>query len=57
MKKMCSAGLDITYAPMLKEVCSEKKVNITQFTLVRLMYLPDSTHLPTSTLVRYSQVF
>lgn len=43
------AGLDITYAPMLKEVCSEKKVNISQFTLVRLMHLPASTHLPTST--------
>ncbi|XP_075875008.1 glycine N-acyltransferase-like protein 3 [Nelusetta ayraudi] len=43
------AGIDTAYGPMLKEVCSKKKVNIQQNVLVHLMHLPDSTHLPTLT--------
>lgn len=38
-------GFDISHAPLLKEVSSYKEVKCRGFTLVRLMYLPDSSHL------------
>ncbi|XP_023281663.1 glycine N-acyltransferase-like protein 3 isoform X1 [Seriola lalandi dorsalis] len=38
-------GLDISHAAMLKEVSSEREVNNRCFTLVNLLYLPDSSHV------------
>ncbi|XP_044069193.1 glycine N-acyltransferase-like protein 3 [Siniperca chuatsi] len=41
------AGFDISHAPMLKEVSSDSEVNSRVYTLVHLLYLPDSSHLLT----------
>ncbi|XP_051283578.1 glycine N-acyltransferase-like protein 3 [Dicentrarchus labrax] len=38
-------GFDFSHAPMLKEVSSARDVNNRGYTLVRLLYLPDSSHL------------
>ncbi|XP_068581021.1 glycine N-acyltransferase-like protein 3 [Cebidichthys violaceus] len=40
-------GFDVSHATMLKEVSSDREVNNKVFTLVHLLYLPDSSHLPT----------
>ncbi|XP_071337308.1 glycine N-acyltransferase-like protein 3 [Trachinotus anak] len=40
-------GLDFSHAPLLKEVSSKRGVNNRCFTLVHLLYLPDSSHLLT----------
>ncbi|XP_059215937.1 uncharacterized protein LOC131993889 [Centropristis striata] len=39
------AGFDISHAIMLKEVSSEEKVNKKCTNVMRLLYLPDSSHL------------
>ncbi|XP_010790346.1 LOW QUALITY PROTEIN: glycine N-acyltransferase-like protein 3 [Notothenia coriiceps] len=36
---------DISHAPILKEVSSNRGINNRCYTAVRLLYLPDSTHL------------
>ncbi|KAK5908279.1 hypothetical protein CgunFtcFv8_016351 [Champsocephalus gunnari] len=38
-------GFDISHAPILKEVSSNRGINNRCYTVVRLLYLPDSTHL------------
>ncbi|XP_034008365.1 glycine N-acyltransferase-like protein 3 [Trematomus bernacchii] len=38
-------GFDISHAPILKEVSSHRGINNRCYTAVRLLYLPDSTHL------------
>ncbi|KAK1905768.1 Glycine N-acyltransferase-like protein 3 [Dissostichus eleginoides] len=38
-------GFDISHAPILKEVSSNRGINNQCYTAVRLLYLPDSTHL------------
>lgn len=49
-----SAGLDTSHLPMLKEVSSQRGVNIRTFTSVHLMYLSDSHHLlPEDEVPRY----
>ncbi|XP_072247342.1 glycine N-acyltransferase-like protein 3 [Leuresthes tenuis] len=40
-------GFDFSYAPMLKEVSSERQVNNRDYTLCRLLYLPDVSYLNT----------
>ncbi|XP_075933474.1 glycine N-acyltransferase-like protein 3 [Anarhichas minor] len=40
-------GSDVSHATMLKEVSSDREVNNKVHTLVHLLYLPDSSHLPT----------
>ncbi|XP_068581026.1 glycine N-acyltransferase-like protein 3 [Cebidichthys violaceus] len=40
-------GFDVSHATMLKEVSSDREVNNKVFALVHLLYLPDSSHLPT----------
>ncbi|XP_040906419.1 glycine N-acyltransferase-like protein 3 [Toxotes jaculatrix] len=42
-------GFDFSHAPMLKQVSSDRKVNNKCYTLVHLLYLPDSSHLLTPT--------
>lgn len=39
------AGLDTSHTSVLKEVSSQRGVNIRTFTLTHLMYLSDSHHL------------
>nr|XP_024660435.1 glycine N-acyltransferase-like protein 3 isoform X3 [Maylandia zebra] len=38
-------GLDVSHAPMLKQVSSDRRVNHKVYTLVHLLYLPDANHL------------
>uniref|UniRef100_A0A3Q2X3G4 Glycine N-acyltransferase-like protein n=1 Tax=Haplochromis burtoni TaxID=8153 RepID=A0A3Q2X3G4_HAPBU len=38
-------GLDVSHAPMLKQVSSDRRVNHKVYTLVHLLYLPDTNHL------------
>ncbi|KAL3972229.1 collagen type X alpha [Sarotherodon galilaeus] len=38
-------GLDVSHAPMLKQVCSDRRVNHKVYTSVHLLYLPDTNHL------------
>ncbi|KAM9727358.1 glycine N-acyltransferase-like protein 3 [Menidia menidia] len=38
-------GFDFSYAPMLREISSEREVNNRDYTLVRLLYLPDISFL------------
>uniref|UniRef100_A0A3B4GNG8 Glycine N-acyltransferase-like protein n=1 Tax=Pundamilia nyererei TaxID=303518 RepID=A0A3B4GNG8_9CICH len=40
-----STGLDVSHAPMLKQVSSDRRVNHKVYTLVHLLYLPDTNHL------------
>ncbi|XP_062422666.1 glycine N-acyltransferase-like protein 3 [Pungitius pungitius] len=40
-------GFDASHATMLKEVSSDRRVNNEVYTMVHLLYLPDSSHLPT----------
>ncbi|KAK5853810.1 hypothetical protein PBY51_014934 [Eleginops maclovinus] len=40
-------GFDISHAPILKEVSSNRGINNRYYTAVHLLYLPDSTHLVT----------
>ncbi|KAM9344601.1 glycine N-acyltransferase-like protein 3 [Symphorus nematophorus] len=40
-------GFNFSHAPMLKEVASDREVNNRLYTLVHLLYLPDSSHLLT----------
>ncbi|XP_038592890.1 glycine N-acyltransferase-like protein 3 [Micropterus salmoides] len=40
-------GFDISHAPMLKQVSSDRNVNNRGYVLVHLLYLPDSSHLLT----------
>ncbi|XP_070771874.1 glycine N-acyltransferase-like protein 3 [Enoplosus armatus] len=40
-------GFDISHAPLLKEVSSDREVNNRGYTSVHLLYLPDSSHLLT----------
>ncbi|XP_070696743.1 glycine N-acyltransferase-like protein 3 [Pempheris klunzingeri] len=41
------AGFDMSHAPLLREVSSDREVNNRGYTLVHLLYLPDSSHLLT----------
>ncbi|XP_056291717.1 glycine N-acyltransferase-like protein 3 [Pseudoliparis swirei] len=43
------AALDVSHANMIKEVSSDREVNNRVYSLVHLMYLPDSSHLPPPT--------
>ncbi|XP_076747940.1 glycine N-acyltransferase-like protein 3 isoform X1 [Maylandia zebra] len=38
-------GLDVSQAPMLKQVSSDRRVNHKVYTLLHLLYLPDANHL------------
>lgn len=38
-------GLDVSHAPMLKQVSSDRRVNHKVYTSVHLLYLPDTNHL------------
>lgn len=49
-------GMDVSNAPMLKEVASEREVNTRCLTLVSLLYLPDSSHLLPPKIYRYAQI-
>ncbi|KAK9541747.1 hypothetical protein VZT92_001768 [Zoarces viviparus] len=40
-------GCDVSHDTMLKEVSSDREVNNKVYALVHLLYLPDSSHLPT----------
>ncbi|XP_018522556.1 glycine N-acyltransferase-like protein 3 [Lates calcarifer] len=42
-------GFDFSHAPMLKEVSSDRGVKHRCYTLVHLLYLPDTNHLVTTT--------
>lgn len=44
---LCAAGTNINDYPMLKEVSSQREVNMKFYTSVHLLYLPDSSQLLT----------